>query len=127
MSRLRVYTVHVDLSLPHPYEEARFIEEGFNWRAFVFGPLWALYRQLWLFACLIIGVNCLIVASSWCGMSTLGMACMHVAWYLFIGFTANDWLRGKFRSQGFITADIVTGDFAPACGAAFLRPLFRCR
>ncbi len=110
MSRLHVYTVHIDPSLPHPYEEAQFIEEGFNWKAFIFVIFWALYNRLWLFALIIISVNSLIFSTSWHGISAVGIGFMHLAWHLFIGYMGNDWLRGKLKSQGFVTADIVTGD-----------------
>ena len=111
MSRLfYVYTVHIDPSLPHPYEEAQFVEEGFNWRAFLFSAIWALYNRLWLFFAILICVSCLIIAFSWHGISVMGIIFIQFAWHLFVGYTGNDWLRAKFKSKGFITADIVTGD-----------------
>ncbi|HEU5047913.1 MAG TPA: DUF2628 domain-containing protein [Rickettsiales bacterium] len=110
MSRLRVYTVHIDPSLPHPYEEASFIEEGFNWKAFIFASIWALYHRMWLLGGIIIGVDCLIGLLSMDGLSSTGVICMQLAWRLVIGYAGNDWIRKKLKRKGYVMADIVTGD-----------------
>jgi len=110
MSRLHVYTVHIDPSLPHPYEEARFIEEGFNWKAFIFGAIWALYNRLWLPACIVLAGDAIIVALAATGLSGISLFSVQLAWHMFVGYRGNDWVRDKLKKQGFIVADIVTGD-----------------
>ena len=107
MSRLRVYTVHVDPSLPHPYEEAEFIEEGLNVKAFLFGFLWTLYHRMWWPSIVVFCVN-LMIAFLMAG--TLAGAAAECGWNLIIGFLANDWLREELKKRGYIIADIVTGD-----------------
>lgn len=107
MNRLRVYTVHIDPSLPHPYEEAEFVEEGFNWKAFIFGGFWALYHKMWLPALGVFAVDALLLFLINGGV--VGMT-MQLGWHLIVGYLANDWLRDYFKKHGFITADVVTGD-----------------
>lgn len=110
MTRLRVYTVHINPSVPNPYEDAKFIEEGLNWKAFFFSGLWTLYKGLWLPSALIIGVNAAVIMLGILGASSGGVACIFLAWDLIIGYLANDWLQAKLKRQGYIVADIVTGD-----------------
>jgi len=111
MSRLRVYTVHVNPSAPNPYEDARFIEEGFNWKAFFFSALWTLYKGLWLPTILILTVNSVIAYLKLNDVvSHSAFICMILAWNAIIGILANDWLREKLKRRGYIITDIVTGD-----------------
>ena len=112
MSRLRVYTVHINPSLPHPYEEAEFIEEGFNFRAFVFSTfgLWALYHRLWLPFVFLFIFNGFLFSLSTADSNSIGMFAVQIGVNVIIGYLANDWLRGKLKRKGFIIADIVTGD-----------------
>lgn len=110
MSRLRIYTVHINPSIPNPYEEAKFVEEGFNWKAFVFSGLWTLSKTLWLPSIVIIAINAAIASSALAGIGPAGIGCMLLAWNIIIGYLANDWLRSKLKDRGYIIADIVTGD-----------------
>lgn len=109
MSRLRVYTVHINPALPHPYEGAEFIEEGFSWRAFLFTGLWALYNQLWLVLLFILFFNAFLMYISDSEISASGIISVQLGINIIIGYLANDWKRGKLKKKGFIIADIVTG------------------
>lgn len=110
MNRLHIYTVHVNPSLPHPYEEAHFVEEGFNWMAFIFTGLWALYSRLWLAAIIILAVGLTIFMLTLHHTNTLVLSVVQLGWHLIVGYSGNDLLRSKLKKNGFITADIVTGD-----------------
>ncbi len=110
MSRIHVYTVHINPSLPSPYEEAKFVEEGFNWKAFIFSGLWALYHKLWLPALLMFAVSFGIIVLAPDMTAPQSVVCIQLAWHLIIGYMGNDWLRKGLRKRGFVTADIVTGD-----------------
>lgn len=110
MSRLHVYTVHINPSLPHPYEEAQFVEEGFSWKAFMFTAIWALCNRLWLFSFVILAVNLLILTIPLHAVNAAGILFIVLAWNMIIGHMGNDFVRKKLKKDGFITADIVTGD-----------------
>jgi hypothetical protein len=111
MARLRIYTVHINPSRPHPYEEAEFVDEGFNRWAFIFTGVWALYHRLWwqalaLFVFGFIMVN--IIASG--TLSAFGAVIIDFGVRLLIGYHANEWRRRKLAKRGYLTADITSGE-----------------
>ncbi len=111
MARLRIYTVHVNPALPHPYEAAEFVEEGFSWKAFIFSALWVLYHRLWWPALVIIVCNIfLFILMQSEALTHLGYFILHGSVHLLVGFYGNDWRRKKLQRLGFITADIASGD-----------------
>lgn len=111
MSRLHIYTVHIEPTKPHPYEQARFVEEGFSWKAFFFLGFWALYQRLWWQALALFLVNFILMELHGAHMLTrAGVSILGLGVSLLAGFQANDWLRGKLRRNGYIIADVVSGD-----------------
>jgi len=111
MSRVHIYTVHINPSLPQPYEAVEFVEEGFNWKAFIFSGFWALYNKLWWSALGIFAYNAFMAQLlSSHTFSHTGVGILQLGLELFIGFQANDWRRTNLKKRGFITADVVTGD-----------------
>ena len=54
LNRFKLYSVQVNPSSARPYETAEFVPEGFNFFAFAFGPLWALYHRLWVLAFILV-------------------------------------------------------------------------
>ncbi|MEI7669610.1 MAG: DUF2628 domain-containing protein [Pseudomonadota bacterium] len=110
MSQLLIYTVHINPSLSHPYEKAEFIDEGFSWKAFFFTGFWALYQRLWLPLFFIILFNIGLVFLSKNGATHIGLFAVQLGGNILIGYFANDWLRNKLKKNGYIIADIVTGD-----------------
>jgi hypothetical protein len=111
MSRMRIYTVHIDPSLPHPYEEARFVKEGFSWPGFFFLGLWALYNRLWWVAIGIIAVNGFmwhLVQEK--ELTHSAYLILHFTLHLMVGFYGNDWLRNRLARRGYLTVDITAGD-----------------
>jgi hypothetical protein len=111
MARMRVYTVHINPSKPYPYEAAQFVPEGFNWKAFLFSSLWALYKRLWMPAVLLICYN-IIMAYLVYGhvFSHTGISIIDFGGHLVIGFHANDWVRARLARRGYLTADITAGE-----------------
>jgi len=110
-NRLRIYTVHINTSHNHPYENAEFIEEGFNWKAFVFSGIWALYHRLWWAAFLIIAANMACTQLAHLGMmSKIGVTILQLGVHAIVGCYANDLLRSRLKKRGFITVDISSGD-----------------
>jgi hypothetical protein len=111
MSRLRIYTVQINPSLPQPYEAAEFIEEGFSWAAFVFTGIWALYHRLWWIALGLFAFNFLMIHLLSSGTLThAGVTIIDLGVRTLVGCYANDWRRAKLRRNGYIVADIVSGD-----------------
>ncbi len=111
MSRLLIYTVHINPSLPHPYEAAEFVQEGFNWKAFFFTALWALYHRLWWYALGILAFSAALLYFVHVHMfSFTGYFILHFGLHLVVGFYGTDWLRAQLRHKGYLTADITTGD-----------------
>lgn len=114
MSRLHIYTVHINPALPQPYEHAVFIEERFNWKAFIFAGFWAAYYRLWLplLAIILFGGAMFYLSgrADDMGINHYGVVSLELGVHILIGYFANDWRRAKLKQQGYITADIVTGD-----------------
>jgi len=111
MAALRIFTVHVDPSLADPYESAEFVKEGFSFRAFLFSTLWALYHRLWGMAALLVAYNLMLFHFFHSGsISPTGLGVIDFGVHLFIGFEAGDWLRARLARQGYVIADIATGD-----------------
>lgn len=109
--RTQIYTVHLDPSAKNAYETAEFIREGFNFRAFVFGGLWALYHGLWLRALTIfLAQGLLLHARHIHSLTHIGFIVGSLGIEIIVGFGGNDWWRGKLTRKGYITSDVVAGD-----------------
>ncbi len=108
---MHIYTVHINPALPQAYEAAVFVDEGFNWKAFLFTGLWTLYHRLWAATLGIILYNMilghLLISNS---LSHVGVGIVQLVIQILIGFHANDWLRAKLKKRGYLMADIVSGD-----------------
>jgi Protein of unknown function (DUF2628) len=108
---MKIYTVHIPSGTTDTQEKAVFLREGFNWQAFFFGVLWALYHRLWLQAFGIVCVNVVFMALEEKNMfSSHGMWVAQFGFQVAIGFLANDWLRAKFGRRGYILADVTAAD-----------------
>jgi hypothetical protein len=120
MFRLQVYTVHINPNDPAPYEKAEFIAEGFNWAAFVFGLLYALYKRLWFPAAVIFVVD-LFLMSLWRDgvMRHAAVTILNIGFNVYIGYAVNDWIRARLKRQGYVLTDIVTGENAMRAGQRF--------
>jgi hypothetical protein len=110
MSRLHIYTVHVNPANPQPYEAAEFVEEGFSLKAFVFPFLWVLYFRLWWHAVGLGAFNLALFLLADNGVSHVTVLIVQLGVHLLVGFHANDWRRWRLRQKGHILTDLVTGD-----------------
>ena len=111
MARLRIYTVHINPKEAHPYETAEFIGEGFNWSAFFFSGFFALYKRLWLPLIGIVAFNMLLMYAKhhhW--LQAGSFAAINIGIQLLIGYHANDWIRDRLKNQGYVVADLVSGE-----------------
>lgn len=111
MAKMRIYTVHIRPDAKNPYEAPVFIEESFNWWAFIFRGFWAFYHRLWLWGVLLLAVEVLLqVLVVKMVIPSYTALLIRIGMQMLIGFHANDLRRAKLRRQGYITSDIVTGD-----------------
>ena len=108
---MKVYTVHVRPGGPVGEQAPLFVREGFNWFAFLFHFLWALYHRLWAPAVVIFIVNAmLILLLREHVFSENGIVVLQLGFQFLIGAHANDWLRARLMRDGYILADISAGD-----------------
>ena len=96
---MRVFTVHARAG---DRPRTRLVREGFSLWAFLFGPLWLLWRGLWL---ALLGY----------GLAAAGIALLPQAWggwaalalQLLLGLHARDLERWTLRRRGFVTEGVV--------------------
>lgn len=109
--KMRIYTVHINPSLPHPMERAVFIHEGFSFFAFLFGVFWALYHRLWFVAFILAAVIFLFGAlDNMKLLDNISLLVLQLASDVIVGMWANDWYRATLARRGYITSDVVVGD-----------------
>ena len=110
---MRLYTVHLKRGadpLFTPDRGAVVVREGFNWAAFFFTWIWALFSGLWLAAVLFVAIElALALAVEWLGLEGASAFAIVFAWRLIAGFVANDLRRGALARRGYALADIVAG------------------
>lgn len=105
-----IYTVHINPAEERPWESPRFVREGFNLWAFAFGAFWAFYHRLWLVALVYIAAEVgLQAVAEEMGLHPLSLAALQLGMQLIFGFLADELLRQKYRAEGYIIGDIVTG------------------
>ena len=108
MARARIYTVHASPSPWPRAEDTVFVKEGFAWSAFVLTAIWAAWHRLWLAAVVFLAGGLAIeLAAEALGLSELMAYALHLGWFLWIGFSANDWRRRKLAQRGYVFAGIV--------------------
>jgi hypothetical protein len=116
------YTVHAPPAgaTPSDPERFRFVRDGFYFWAFLLGPLWLLYRRLWLalVGCVVVGallsgVFYLVAASWW--LKALGS----LLFALLIGLEAGTLRRWTLTRRGWRMLGFVTGDDQEAAERRF--------
>jgi hypothetical protein len=118
---MRIYTAYVRHGGLDPDRDVVLVKEGFSWPAFLFGPLWALARRLWLAAAgftLALGLVealALVVEAdptAWSALTLIVSAAL--------GWIGNDLRRRKLERQGFVFQGVVAGDDFDAALGRFL-------
>ncbi len=108
---LKLYTVHNQQGGRDALENPVFLREGFNWAAFLFTFIWALYQRLWSLALAIFVANIAVVSLVKYGLlNEFSGGVVQLALQIIVGFHANDFLRARMKSSGYIFQDIVSGD-----------------
>ena len=107
----KIYTVHVNPEVSHAYEKPVFVREGFQLFAFLFMALWALYHRLWLLAAGLVAFEVVMMELGKAAvLSPVSFQIVHLAVQVLVGFHANDFLRARLKRQGYVVADIASGD-----------------
>ena len=100
------YTVHRRPAPPSADPDVVLIKEGFCWSAFALPPVWMLWHRQWLaMAVYLLGAAAIAAAATF--MDEIGQAILALGYHVLIGFSANDWRRGRLARQGYRLTDIV--------------------
>jgi len=108
---MKIYTVHIKPGMEQAMQKPVFVREGFNFYAFFFVLLWALYQRLWMVALLLAACNALLLfmfKDHVFNLASLGA--LNLGFHFLVGCWANDWLRARLARRGYILADISAGD-----------------
>jgi len=112
---MAVYTVHEPLPRKDEAsadpERFAFVRDGFYFWAFLLGPLWLLWRRLWLVALLYFALSIGLQLALW-ALSASDFVKFAV-WFLFallIGFEAGTLRRWTLTRRGWKNLGVVVGD-----------------
>jgi hypothetical protein len=110
---MSIYTVHEPTGALDPVERGdrtRFVREGFNLWAFLFGPLFLLWHRLWLALAGWLLLAALIAAARF-GLHLHPEACtaLGILTALFFGIEGNDMRRWSLDQRGYRLADVIAG------------------
>jgi hypothetical protein len=116
-----MYTAYVRHGGLDPDRDVVLVKEGFSWPAFVFGPLWALARRLWLaaavFALILVGSEMMMRAFV---RDEIAMTALTLILSAVFGWVGNDLRRRKLERRGFVFRGVVAGGDIDAALARFL-------
>src|SRR5215470_7904706 len=101
-------------------ERFRFVRDGFSWGAFLFGPLWMIFRRLWL----VLIIYLVVIAALTVGLAKLpigGAAVLLVPFLiaLFLGLEGSSLRRWTLRRRGWSDLGIVIGEDLEAAERRF--------
>jgi hypothetical protein len=112
---MSVYTVHEPLPRKREAsadpERFAFVRDGFYFWAFVLGPLWMLWRRLWLVTVLYLVFAGALQFGLWAlGASGTAQFLVGLLLALLIGFEAGSLRRWTLTRRGWKYLDVVIGD-----------------
>jgi hypothetical protein len=112
---MSAYTVHAPL--PRKEETSAdserfvFVRDGFYFWAFLLGPLWMLWRRLWLVSVLYLVVALALQVGLWAaGVDTTVRVFVGLLLALLIGFEAGSLRRWTLTRRGWRNLGVVVGD-----------------
>jgi len=112
---MAIYTVHEPplrdgALLPDP-ERVIFVRDGFYVWAFLLGPVWLLWRRLWLVLVLYLLVWGVLEAGLWqAKVESVVQFVVGFVLALLLGLEASTLWRWTLARRGWTTADVVVGD-----------------
>jgi len=114
---MSIYTVHApppDEAAPDP-ERFAFVRDGFHFWAFVFGPLWLLFKRLWLALLIYIAVVAVLHGGLWLArVPPIVHSLVSLLMHLLVGFEAATLQRWTFERRGWRELGVVSGDYETA-------------
>jgi hypothetical protein len=131
---MSIYTVHVPSGVADDVARADgtvLVREGFEWGAFLFGPLALLYRGLW-FATLawVVAGSVLFAVATLTGLGFFPRLALYLVLALLTGLEASDQRRRALGRAGFIPVALAGGATREAAerlffggGAPLLEPV----
>jgi hypothetical protein len=101
-------------------ERFRFVRDGFSWGAFLFGPLWMIFRRLWL----VLIIYLVVIAALTIGLARLPFAAgaamlVPLLIALFLGLEGSSLRRWTLRRRGWSDLGIVVGEDLEAAERRF--------
>ena len=119
---MAVYSIHLPGDSAANVSEAAFVREGFSAAAFFFGPLWLLWRGLWLWAVVwlagFIALWGLTGAGVLSSSARLGLTFLA---QLLLGLEANRLMEGRLWRKGYNLIEIITAAARDQAEMAFFR------
>ena len=108
IGNMRIYTVHERPGSVGDDRDPVVVKEGFNWPAFAFTGLWALWHRLWrVFVIMAAVFAALEGALYFAGADPATAAAAGLAYGAIVGFGANDWRRAGLARSGWRQAGVV--------------------
>lgn len=101
----------------HPAGDTEAIPEGWNWMAFLFGPIWALCHSLWGVG---IGFSVGTFVLAYVGIETIGrgaeilMNLVMIVTAVIFGSNGNAWRAARQHTNGYELVDAVEASNAEA-------------
>jgi hypothetical protein len=112
---MSVYTVHEpplrDSGVAADPERFAFVRDGFYFWAFIFGPIWLLWRRLWLALILYVIALIVIEGALWYFKAGVGaQAAINIVFALLLGMEASSLWRWTLNGRGWRNLGVVVGD-----------------
>jgi len=107
---MKLYTIHLR---PEDGLQKKpvFVREGFNFYAFLFAGLWALYQRLWVIFIFILLFNIAVGYALQTHILLKPSALViQLGFNLLVGYLGNDWVRARLNRKGYLLADVSAGD-----------------
>jgi hypothetical protein len=123
---MKLFTVHLPLATGSgrpALERAEFVHDGFHVFAFLLGPVWCLWRGLWLPALAILVLSgALLGIGAALHVSSQAQMLAQLVLALLVGLEASNLRRLGLRRHGYVDAgSVAAGDRADAEGIFFDR------
>ena len=118
---MRIYSIHIRRQGLNGEPDFAVIKEGFNWPAFLFSGLWALWCRLWLVALVTFLIIVLVLSMPWLiGGTELDQIILTLGCFVIFGTLANDIRRWCLCRADFVEVGIYIGHTSDEALFAYL-------
>jgi hypothetical protein len=120
---MAIYSVHIPVGDADPAEmaeRAMFLRQGFSWAAFLFGPLWLLWRGLWrALAVWCLAAILVSVAVSYGVIRDSAGTWLYLLGALYLGLQGRSIRAAAMERGGLRLVDVVCGSDLSAAESGF--------